>query len=507
MHIPFFSTRWLVAALCSCASLWSCQLPGEELPTTEPENVGVSSEKVAELSKFMQSLVDEGKIAGGVTMMAGFGKVIHLKAVGMADRETGKAMQVDSIFRIASMTKPITSVAVMKLWEEKKIDLDDPVSKYIPEFKNPQVLVSADPFVVRPAKREITIRHLLTHTSGLGYINTKTIGPIYAKHGVHSGSRISDVTLEQHIRTLAEMPLLFDPGERWEYGMSTDVLGRVIEVASGMRLDDFLRSKIFVPLQMNDTYFKVPAEKLPRLASAYISVDKCIRKVEEGEIIQHFCDDGRVPLSSDYSYLDTNKYLSGGTGLCSTASDYMRFCQMLLNKGTLGDVRLLNTDTVETMTTNQIGELTIPGSENKFGFGFGILPQNNQVNEQLRGSYTWGGLWSTYFHVSPRSGWVVIALAQLAWDNEATPAWERQYLSIAVKAIADSPFATRSSWRIRPMPQEREQITFRRTFTPMDNGWDAKEAWVNRGEGEFRRQTAEKEVQFLSKMFAWSLGI
>ena len=212
---------------------------GQELPTASPEEVGVSSEKVGELSRFMQSLVDDGKIAGGVTMMARHGKVIHLAAVGMADRETGTPMKTDAIFRIASMTKPITSAAIMMLWEQGKLGLDDPVSKYIPEFANPKVLVSVDPLKTEPAKQEITIRHLLTHTSGLGYEFTPDLGDIYKKHGIVCGCLTSSVTLEENITKLAGLPLRFHPGERCGYGMSTDVLGRVIEVVSGMTLDRF----------------------------------------------------------------------------------------------------------------------------------------------------------------------------------------------------------------------------------------------------------------------------
>ena len=180
-------TNLLGWTFCLLALLLALPTLAQELPTAKPEDVGVSSAKVEELSKFMQSLVDDGKIAGGVTMMARHGKVVHLKAVGMADREEKKPMQTDAIFRIASMTKPITSVAIMMLWEQGKLGLDDPVSKYIPEFKNPEVLVGVNPLKTEPAKREITIRHLLTHTSGLGYPVTEKIGPIYRQHGIQWG--------------------------------------------------------------------------------------------------------------------------------------------------------------------------------------------------------------------------------------------------------------------------------------------------------------------------------
>ena len=227
-------------------AVMACLAAAQDLPTGKPEDVGVSSTKVGQLSTFMQSLVDDGKIAGGVTMMARHGKVIHLKAVGMADRDEKKPMTTDALFRIASMTKQITSVAVLMLFEQGKLRLDDPVSKFIPQFENPKVLVTADPLLVRPAKREITIRHLLTHTSGLGYAFSEKIGPIYDQHGIHGGICTVETSLEELMKRLATMPLLFDPGEQWNYSMSTDVLGRVVEVASGTPLDRFIENTTII---------------------------------------------------------------------------------------------------------------------------------------------------------------------------------------------------------------------------------------------------------------------
>jgi CubicO group peptidase (beta-lactamase class C family) len=396
------------------------------LPSAKPEEVGVSSVKVEELSKFMQSLVDQGKIAGGVTMMARHGKVIHLKAVGMADREAEKPMQIDAIFRIASMTKPVTSVAVMMLYEQGKLGLDDPVWKYMPEFKNPKVLVSVNPLRTEPAKREITIRHLLTHTSGLGYPSTPHLGALYEQHGIPCGCVSAPVTLEENMRKLAGVPLLFHPGEKWEYGMSTDVLGRVIEVVSAVTLDRFFETEIFTRLGMKDTFFKVPREKVPRLVAAYIPLEAGIRKLKDGEIVKHGAD----PISADYPYLESHRYLSGGGDLCSTVTDYMRFCQMLLNRGQLDSVRLLREETIGMMTTNQLG--TLP---NRFGFGFGIMPETDDIHRQLRGSYNWGGYWSTSFRISPRGDWILITTSQVAWDDKATSAWFTQYEKIATEAV------------------------------------------------------------------------
>ncbi|NLS97548.1 MAG: beta-lactamase family protein [Planctomycetaceae bacterium] len=408
----------------------TCPSLGQDLPTAKPEDVGVSSAKVEELSKFMQSLVDDGKIAGGVTMMARHGKVIHLKAVGMADREEKKPMRTDSIFRIASMTKPITSVAIMMLWEQGKLGLDDPVSKYIPEFKEMKVLVSVDPLETRPAKREITIRHLLTHTSGLTY--GSSLKPVYDKHGISGGLSTSEVNLAQMMKTLAGLPILFDPGDKFEYGMSTDVLGRVIEVVSGMTLDRFFDDKILKPLGMNDTGFHVSQDKVGRLASVYIPGEGGIRKLAGGEI-------GPGNLTSDYPYSKSHKYLAGGGGLCSTPSDYMRFCQMLLSGGAWNGVRLLRPETIKMMTANQIGDMKLADVDviDRFGFGFSVYSSDQRHHEQLRGAYAWFGHWSTSFRISPHGDWVLVTMTQLVWDEKATPVWFAQYEKIAAEAIQD----------------------------------------------------------------------
>lgn len=403
---------------------------GQGLPTAKPEDVGVSPGKVKELSKFMQSLVDDGKIAGGVTMMARHGKVIHMKAVGMADREAGKPMRTDSIFRIASMTKPVTSVAVMMLWEQRKLGLDDPVSKYIPEFKNPRVLVGVDPLATRPANGEITIRHLLTHTSGLTY-DAENLQPLYNQHRISGGISSTDLTLDQMIKTLAGLPLLFDPGDNFEYGMSTDVLGRVVEVVSGDTLDRFFDKTIVAPLGMHDTSFKVPPDKLDRLAAAYFRAEDGLRKLKDGDI-------GPIGDTGDYPYNDSHEYLSGGGGLCSTPGDYVRFCQMLLNGGELDGKRLLKKDTIDLMTTNHIGTLEAPSIDviERFGFGFTTYSNDERYHKQLRGAYAWFGHWSTSFRISRRGDWVLITMAQLSWD-ECTPVWFAEYERIAAEAIED----------------------------------------------------------------------
>ncbi|WP_197231439.1 serine hydrolase domain-containing protein [Novipirellula artificiosorum] len=404
----------------------------QERLLTKPEVVGVSSEKVGELSKYMQSLVDKGKIAGGVTMMARRGKVVHLKAVGMADREAEKRMTTDAIFRIASMTKPITSVAAMMLWEQGKIGLDDPISKYIPEFKNPEVLVSVGPLVTRPAKREITIRHLLTQTSGLGYPSTEGIGKLYLDHDIKMGLCSSNLTLKEMMERTGKLPIKFDPGSQWLYGMSSDVLGRVIEVASGKTFDVFVEKEICEPLGMTDTFFIAPPEKQSRVVAAYYLSKSQIKKVKVG--------DTEAPFSSD-CHLEGNKCFSGGGGLCSTAEDYMRFCQMLLNGGELNGKRLLKLSTVEMMTTNQLedsvvpNQKMIPGLIGDFGFGLTFYSEDFPTI-QLRGAYAWFGVWTTSFRVSPKRDWIVITMTQLA-PCKGVVAWMRDYEKIAAESIID----------------------------------------------------------------------
>jgi CubicO group peptidase (beta-lactamase class C family) len=417
--------RFLIVGLCiACQPITaSCQ----RLTTAKPEDVGVSAEKVEKLADFMQSLVDDGKIAGGVTMVARRGEVVHLEAVGMADRDAGKPMTTDAIFRIASMTKPITSVAVMMLFDRGRLDLDDPVSKYIPEFEKPQVLVRANPLQTRPADKEITIRHLLTHTSGLGYTPSPDIGEIYQKNGIVTGLCTTDLSLEAMMQRAGSLPIKFDPGKEFHYGMSTDVLGRVVEKVSGKGLDEFVRDEICSPLGMVDTFFTVPAEKQSRVVAAYIPAESGIEKLELGQRLDYH----DTPLSSDY-HLECNKYFSGGGGLCSTVNDYMRFCQMLLNGGEFNGLRLLKKTTVKLMTEDQTKDLP-----NNFGFGFTIFPNDANIHEQLRGAYAWFGFWSTSFRISPKGDWILITMSQLAWDDPATPEWFAEYERLTAESIED----------------------------------------------------------------------
>ncbi|MGH7454170.1 MAG: serine hydrolase domain-containing protein, partial [bacterium] len=342
------------------------------LPVASPENVGLSSDRLKRLESVMMQYVEKKQIAGAVALVARKGKVAYLKSVGMQEVEAKTPMQNNTIFRIASMTKPITSVAVMMLYEEGHFHLDDPLYKYIPEFKEMKVFAdaastnghaSSDSLV--PAKRPITIRHLLTHASGLTYHWNDRLGPIYYKAGVAHGLGSHNETLAENMKKLAALPLLNHPGDKWEYGLSTDVLGYLVEVVSGKSLKYFFQERIFTSLKMNDTHFYLPENKVARLTTVYqYSAEKGLTKVPESVAVA-----GKYDYTPVYPYSGPKRYYSGGAGLSSTASDYARFGQMLLNGGELDGVRLLSRKSIELMTADILQE-KLDGFG--FGLGFGI---------------------------------------------------------------------------------------------------------------------------------------
>ncbi len=400
--------RLLIFNLCLTTILWA-----QGLPVTTPENAGFSSERLQRVESVLSQYVEKKQIAGVVALVARKGKVVYLKSLGMQELESKTPMQNNSIFRIASMTKPITSVAVMILYEEGHFLLDDPVHKFLPEFKDLKVLNSerstngqaaSDSLV--PAKRPITIRHLLTHTSGLTYHWNDKLGKIYEKAGIAHGLGLHNERLTENIKKLAALPLLFQPGEKWEYGLSIDVLGRLIEVVSGKSLKDFFEERIFAPLKMRDTHFFLPADKVARLAAAYqYSAEKGLGRMADGET-----KEGNLSFSPAYPYSGPRKFYSGGGGLCATISDYARFAQMLLNHGELEGVRLLSRKSVELMTADFAGEL----SDSGFGLGFGIRRSLREGGELGSiGAYGWSGAWNTRFVIDPREQMFAIVMTQL----------------------------------------------------------------------------------------------
>jgi CubicO group peptidase (beta-lactamase class C family) len=414
------------------AVVFAATARAQQLPPAKPESVGLSSERLERIRKTVQQNIDDKRIAGAVSLVVRHGQVAWLKAQGMQDREAGKPMQADTIFRICSMTKPITSVAVMMLYEEGHFLLEDPVSKYLPAFKNPKVLVKpangGAPYTI-PATREITIRDLLRHTSGLTYHWNEDIGPLYRDANVGHGVLPYDGTIADNVQRLAKVPLLFNPGERWEYSLSVDVLGRLVEVVSGKPLDEFFRTRIFEPLGMKDTYFYPPDDKLDRLATAYTYyADKGLNRFPDTPITE-----GAISYSADYPYRGPKKLFAGGAGLNSTAGDYARFCEMMLEGGKLGNVRLLSRKSVELMTHDQLGKIS---QDQSFGLGFGIDGVKTPLSELgTSGEFNWGGFFYTAFSVDPKEQMIVIFMGQLHPTGDLQ--LDRQVHELAYQAIVD----------------------------------------------------------------------
>ena len=381
-----------------------------DLPMVEPEAVGLSTERISRIDKVMETHVAQQKIAGGVTLLARHGKIAHLGVYGMMDVEAGKPMTPDTIFRIASMTKPITSVAVMMLYEEGHFRLNEPVSKYIPAFKEMRVMPpesaedSAQPV---PATRQITIWNLLTHTSGLTYQWNERLGPQYAAADITHGLLQDESTLDKKMKVLATIPLLHQPGAEFEYGLSIDLLGYLVEVVSGMSLNEFFSERIFKPIGMNDTHFFIPEAKRERLATVY-------ERTKDGPITrksQEPTAEGSLIYSTDYPYNGPRTYFSGGGGLVSTAPDYVRFAQMMLNGGELNGVRLLSRKTVELMTLNQLANMDVDFG---FGLGFSVVRDESDLNEVGSvGRFGWSGFFFTNFFIDPQEQMIGIFMCQL----------------------------------------------------------------------------------------------
>jgi CubicO group peptidase (beta-lactamase class C family) len=376
--------------------------------TVTPEKVGLSSTRLSRIHAVMQEHVNQGQYAGIITMVARRGQIAHFECFGMMDVESARPMRPDTIFRIYSMSKPITSVAVMMLYEEGHFQLHTPVSEFIPKFKETKVFAGGTESDIELAdlEREITIHDLLTHTSGLIY-GPDTGMPVDALYKQGLDKLGKETTLEKMVQVLATLPLIHQPGSAWRYSFSTDVLGRVVEVVSGTSFDAFLAQRIFDPLQMGDTGFYVPPEKLDRFATLY--------GPEEGKDQLKLLDD---PATGEYS--KPPAFLSGGGGLVSTAHDYMRFAQMLLNKGELDGVRLLGRKTIELMTVNHLPAELLPygpGPDPIYGHGFGLGWKVMMDTTQAKalgseGMYGWGGAASTEFWVDPKEELIGLIMLQ-----------------------------------------------------------------------------------------------
>ena len=375
------------------------------MKTVRPEQVGCSSARLDRIDRVMQRYVDENKIAGILATMARRGQVVYSRCFGLMDIEAGKPMQFDTLFRIYSMTKPITSVAVMMLYEEGHFQLTDPISRFIPGFEDVQVLINATESGIELAnlEREITIRHLLTHTSGLsyGFEENDPIDKMIQKRIWGMLEREPDTTLEQMIRELARLPLAYQPGSAWLYSLATDVLGYLVQVVSGMPFDEFLKQRIFEPLGIVDTDFYVPQDKIARFAANYGPGENGGLQVID------------APATSRYA--KPTAHPSGGGGLVSTASDYLRFAHMLLNKGELDGVRLLGRKTIELMTMNHLPDGLHPFEEPFRGFGLGVSVLTDVAESQILGSvgtYGWGGAANTTFWVDPKEELIGLLMLQ-----------------------------------------------------------------------------------------------
>jgi CubicO group peptidase (beta-lactamase class C family) len=388
-------------------------------PVVAPETVGMSSERLGRIPEFFKAYVDNKKVSGLSVLVARKGEKVHHSCVGVKDWDTGEAIEEDTIFRIYSMTKAITSVALMMLYEEGKFRLEHDVSRYIPEFRDLRVFDggSVDVWQTRKPERPMQILDLLTHTSGLtyGFMAQDTIDALYRRNkiGVLDKSSKEAVDLQGFVEKLGKLPLVFDPGSQWNYSVATDVCGHLVEVLSGMSLDEFFRTRIFEPLGMVDTGFFVPDDKLHRFATCYE------RPAGKKEIVLQ--DKPETSL-----YRTSPKFLSGGGGLVSTSNDYFRFIQMVLNGGELGGARLLSPTTVYSMRQNHLpGGQTIKDmgissfSEEReegtgFGLGFSVVTDPVATHAPTSmGTFSWGGAASTYFWIDPVEEIVAVFMTQL----------------------------------------------------------------------------------------------
>lgn len=404
----------VVLALTLTAGVVGAQAPAA--PTrVAPASVGVSADRLERLHQGMRGFIDRKEVGGIVTLVAREGKVVDVHAVGFQDVEKKIPMKTNAIFRIASMTKPITSVAIMMLYEEGKLLLTDPVSKFIPAFKSSRVLEGTDAAAAPvAARRAINIRDLLTHRSGIsyGFLNGGPVGAGYRKNGVIDGLMSTTMTLEENINKLASEPLISQPGAAFNYSLSTDVLARVVEVASGQPFNAFLRDRIFKPLKMVDTDFVVPESKWSRFVTVYSPDGKGgIRPMTDPESF------GNTHMSPSASYREGKTYFSGGAGLASTASDYARFGNMLVNGGTLDGARLLSPKTIELMTVSHTTDLPKPlplaGPGKEWGLGFQVVSDLGATQTMgSPGMFGWSGIYGTIFWVDPKEKLVSIMMVQ-----------------------------------------------------------------------------------------------
>ena len=425
-----------VAAVCSAAALWA-----QGLPPASPESVGMSAQKLGRVGDIFRQEVDRGNLPGVVVMVARKGHLVYSQAIGFQDRAAGTVMRMDTIFRIYSMTKPLVSVAAVMLVEDGKLELTDPVSKFLPAMKGLQVSVPKPDavfakmtYTLVPADREMTVQDLLRHTAGLAYGEITQNAPVkdaYAAAGVYKSGidfDARDLAPAEEVQRIAKAPLAHQPGTVWEYSIASDMLGRVVEAASGKRLADFLDERLFKPLGMNDSGFWVPKDKLARLAEP-LPVDAF---------------SGKANRLIDVSAVPNND--SGGAGGVSTAADYLRFAQMLLNGGQLDGARVLSRTSVALMSSDHLGtridapvtpgELLLGTPGYTFGLGFAV--RQGQGVAGLPGSageFMWAGYAGTYFWVDPKEQLVAVYMSQAPSPVRAY--YRKLFKQIVYSAIID----------------------------------------------------------------------
>jgi CubicO group peptidase (beta-lactamase class C family) len=410
------------------------RIPMDASVTARPEDVGLSGARLARIDGWMQSLVASGKLAGVSTAVMRRGQVVYQRAEGLADKARGLAMTDDTVVRIYSMTKPLTSTAIMMLYEEGRFQLDDPITRYLPYFANQRVYLGGSRGVLEtaPAQRDITFRDLLTHTSGLtyGFMEANPVDGLYRSQGVDFQTQ--EVSLEEVVKRAATMPLIAQPGTAWNYSIATDVLGHLVAVVSGRPFEDFLQDRVLRPLGMTDTDFFVRPENHARFAANYI-------RGTDGTLM--LIDD---PAESRYR--TPRALCSGGGGLVSTAGDYLRFCRMMLNKGELDGARLLGRKAVELMMSNHLrGDMADMGqarfSESTYegiGFGLGFSVMLDPARAQILGTpgeCAWGGAASTAFWIDPAEDMAVVLLTQLM--PSSTYPIRRELRVLTYQAIVD----------------------------------------------------------------------
>ena len=408
----------LVTVSLAAAAVAGVSVPAsaQELPRATPEAVGLSSERLAEATGRLRAHVEAGDVAGVVAGVVRQGRLVYLEALGALDRERGLAMREDALFRLYSMTRPITSLAAMILWEEDRFELDDPVSLYLPEFAGQRVFVEAsDPDVeaTRPRTTEMTVEHLLLHTSGLGSRGSA----IYRAEQV----RLRSIPLPQMVTNAARTPLFEDPGTRWRYGISTTILGRLVEIWSGMPFDEFLRARVFDPLKMTDTVFQVDPSRADRFGPAY-------RPGPDGELRPHAIE--VVPFTERPALIE------GGVGLVSTVRDYLRFSQMFLNRGELDGVRILQPSTVALMTVNRVPDALLPiGFGNPqpgrgWTLGFCVVMDADASPLPVsEGTFWWDGSSGTRFFIDPVEDMVTVIM------GAASPAYGNGFREAFTEAV------------------------------------------------------------------------